>query len=242
MTPIAPTARKRFYQVGGAAAWLQLVITVVFIAAAFVLGARPTSVGEFFTLYHDDRLVALLRDDLSNVIVIALYLGTIPALYLALKQVDHATIFFAALFTLIAVTVTFATHTGFSMMHLSDRYAAAATPAEQAQILAAGEAVLASDIWNSTGGYMSGLLLQGAGVLIALVMLRSADFGKVTAYAGLLANGLDLLQHVLHPFTPSLSAIILYVAGPFYLLWFPLMGRDLLRLARRIDDAPTGEA
>jgi hypothetical protein len=242
MAQIAPSERKRFYRIGGAAAWLQLIVAVVTIAAAFALGARPTGVEEFYAAYQDNLLVGLLRDDLASLIIITLYLGTAPALYLALKRVDHTAAFFATLFTLIAVVVTFATHTGFSMLHLSREYASAVTPAEQAQILAAGQAVLASDIWNSTAGYMSGILLQGSGVLIALVMLRSADFGKVTAYAGLLANGIDLLQHILHSFTPSLSAIILYAAGPFYLLWFPLIGRDLLRLARQSSDALTGEA
>jgi hypothetical protein len=241
MTPIAPSERKRFYRIGGAAAWLQLIVTVVTIAAAVALGARPTNVAEFYVVYQDNLLVGLLRDDLASLVIIALYLGTAPALYLALKQVDLTAAFFATLFTLIAVVVTFATHTGFTMLHLSREYAAAATPAEQAQILAAGQAVLASDIWNSTAGYMTGILLQGSGVLIALVMLRSDDFGRLTAYAGLLANGIDLLQHVLHPFTPSLSAIILYAAGPFYLLWFPLIGRDLLRLARRTGSVPTAE-
>jgi hypothetical protein len=233
MAQIAPSERRRFYRIGGAAAWLQLIVTVVTVAAAFALGARPTDVEEFFAVYQDNLLVGLLRDDFASLVIITLYLGTAPALYLALKRVDHTVAFFATLFTLIAVAVTFATHTGFTMLHLSREYAAAATPAEQAQLLAAGQAILASDIWNSTAGYMSGILLQGAGVLIALVMLRGSDFGRLTAYAGLLANGIDLLQHVLHPFTPSLSAIILYAAGPFYLLWFPLMGRDLLRLARQ---------
>jgi hypothetical protein len=236
MSELAPSERKRFYRIGGIAAWAQLVVTVVTIAAAFVVGGRPTGVLEFFTAYQDNLLVGMLRDDFASLVIIALYLGTAPALYLALKRVDHTVTFFATLFTLIIITVTFATHSGFSLIHLSREYAAAATPAEQSQILAAGEAVLASDLWNSTSGYMGGLLLQGGGVLIALVMLRSGDFGKVTAYAGLLANGIDLLQHVLHPFLPGVSAIILYFAGPFYLLWFPLLGRDLLRLARRTRD------
>jgi hypothetical protein len=229
--PVA--AGASFYRIGGIAAWLQLIITVALIAVTFVVGGKPTTAGEYFAVYHDQPLIGLLRDDFSSLIVVGLYLGLVPALYLALRRVDETIATFAALFNLIVVVLVFATHTGFSMMVLSQRYAAASTAAESAGLLAAGEAVLASDIWNSTGGYMSGILLQGAGMLFSLVMLRSDDFGKVTGWAGLLANGIDLLQHVLHPFTPALSATILYFAGPFYLLWFPLMGRDLLRLARR---------
>jgi hypothetical protein len=64
-------------------------------------------------------------------------------------------------------------------------------------------------------------------------MLGSKDFSKVTAYAGLLGNGFDLVQHVLHPFVPSVSAFIMMFMGLFYLVWFPMLARDLLRLGRR---------
>jgi hypothetical protein len=75
--------------------------------------------------------------------------------------------------------------------------------------------------------------MQGGGVIISLVMLRSRDFSKVTALAGLLGNALDLTQHLLHPFAPSISAPIMLLMGPFYLVWFPMLARDLWRLAHK---------
>jgi hypothetical protein len=101
-------------------------------------------------------------------------------------------------------------------------------------LLGAGEAVLASGMWNSSAAYISGILLQGAGVIISLVMLRSKDFHKVTAYAGLLGNGLDLIQHVLHPFAPSISETIQMVMGLFYIIWYPMLAWDFFKLARNI--------
>jgi hypothetical protein len=68
-------------------------------------------------------------------------------------------------------------------------------------------------------------------------MLRSEDFSKVTAYAGLLGNALDFIQHVLHPFTPSFSEILVMVMGPFYMVWFPMLGRDLIRLGLKTPQA-----
>jgi hypothetical protein len=100
--------------------------------------------------------------------------------------------------------------------------------------LAAGEAIIASDMWNSTGGYLAGILLQGAGILISVIMLRNNAFSKVAAYAGLLGNGFDLAQHMIHPFAPSISAILGMIAAPFYLVWFPMLGRDFLRLGRSV--------
>jgi hypothetical protein len=209
-----------------------LIITVILIGVTFAVGGKPATAAEYFAMYGESRLIGMLRDDFSSVLIITLYLFTAPALYLALRRIAPTLVTYATLFTLIAITVMFATHSGFSLLHLSEQYEAATSAAQQSELLAAGEAVIASDIWNSTGGYATGILLQSAGVLISLAMLRSNDFGRITAYAGLLANGIDLLQHVLHPFAPGVSAIILWFAGLPYFLWFPLVGRDLLRLSR----------
>ena len=49
---------------------------------------------------------------------------------------------------------------------------------------------------------------------------------------GLAANGLDLVQHGLHPLLPGVSVWITPVMGVFYLVWFPMLAWDLTRLAR----------
>jgi hypothetical protein len=107
-----------------------------------------------------------------------------------------------------------------------------ATEIQRAQLIAAGEAIMASDMWNSTAAYMGGILLQGSGIMISVIMLRSKDFSKVTAYSGLLGNGLDFVQHVLHIFVPSVSSVIAMFMGVFYFVWFPMLAWDLFKLAR----------
>jgi hypothetical protein len=231
-TETADSYEKNLFKVGGAAALMQLSVTLAIIMISLTLGLKPVSAEEYFTIYRDDRLAGLLRDDFSSLVIIALYIGLFPGLYAALRKVNPTWTAFATAILMIGVTSSFATHSGFSMLHLSDRYAAAVTGAERAQLLAAGEAVIAADLWNSSGGYMAGILLQGAGVLISAIMLRSKDFSRVTAWVGILGNGFDLVQHILHPFAPSVSSTILMLAGPFYLVWFPMLGRDLFRLGR----------
>jgi len=221
---------KSLYTIGGTAALLQLAAVLVAIVAAASLGPRPETVQEAFAAYQASKLAGVLRDDFTSLAMIALYLGTFPALYLALRRVNAACTALATLFIFVGVTICFAIHSGFSLMALSDRYAAATTEAQRGQLLAAGDAILASNLWISSGGYMAGILLQGAGVMISLVMLRSREFSKVTACSGLLANAIDLTQHLLHPFAPSISAALIPVMGPFYLLWFPMLARDLFRL------------
>ncbi len=222
-----------FYRAAAVAAGLQLVLILLMLVGSFALGAAPATVQEYFDIYAQGKLTGLLRDDFSSVLMIAMYLGTLPGLYFGLRRVSHVAAGLGALGLAVGVAVCFANNSAFSMMHLSDLYQAAASAAEQERLLAAGEAVLATNMWHTTGGYMSGILLQGVGVVFSLLMLRTRNFGRVTAISGLIGNGLDLIQHLLHPFALSISAAIAPVMGIFYLVWFPALMLDFIRLARR---------
>jgi hypothetical protein len=177
--------------------------------------------------------LAALRGDALLLVLTALYLGTAPALYAALRRQSPVFSALAALFTVLAVVGAFATESTFSLLHLGRQFAAASDP-HRSRLIAAAEAVIASDMWNGTAGYMGGILLQGSGVMISIIMLRSKDFSKVTAWAGLLGNGFDLVQHVLHPFVPSVAGPIQTVMGVFYVVWYPMLARDLFRLVRSL--------
>ncbi len=223
---------KSLYITGGVAALLQLAAILAYAAALAALGPKPASVEEYFAVQQGGRLASVLRGDFLLLVLMAGYLGTFPALFMALRRVSPVPAMFATLFTLMAVTLCFASESTFSLLHLGDLYAATGEAAQRARLLAAGEAVIAADMWNSSGAYLSGILLQGGGILISLVMLRSRDFHKVTAYAGLLGNAFDLAQHLLHPFAPGVSNTIMMFMGPFYLVWFPMLAWDLFRLGR----------
>jgi hypothetical protein len=228
----AEPQRRRLYTLGGVAALLQLGTLVVLIGVMTALGTKPTTVEGYFVIQQRSELEAILRGDFITMILVGLYLGLFPALYVALRDLRPVAVTFATLFTFIAVILVFGSEATFSMLHLGDSYAAATTEAQRAQLLAAGEAVIASDMWHSTGAYMAGMLLQGAGVIISVVMLRSERFSNVTAYAGLLGNALDLIQHLFHPFVPAVGEVISPVMGLFYVVWFPMLARDLFRLGR----------
>jgi hypothetical protein len=223
---------RSLYTIGGIAAILQLVSILTYSVVIGVLGPKPASAAEYFDRYQRSPAEAFWRGDFLLMILIGLYLGTFPALYAALRDLSPVYTALATIFTLIAVTGSFATESSFSLLYLGDKFVAASA-AQRMQLLAAGEAVIAADMWNTSAGYMGGILLQGSGVLISAIMLRSRDFSKVTAYTGLLGNGFDLIQHVLHPFAPSISGFITTFMGMFYFVWFPMLGWDLFRLAKR---------
>lgn len=224
---------KSFYKTAGIASWLQLLVILSSIVVLSALGKKPDSPIGFFELIQHGKLMILLHDDFIFVILIALYLLTFPGLYFALRKHNHSIVFYSCLFTFVAVVLAFSSNSAFSLMHLADQYRAAETPEMQSQYIAAGEALIAGNMWNSTAAYMAGLLLQGAGVMISIVMLLSKDFLRITAIAGIAANGTDLIQHLIAPFYPAIHEPVIMIAGPAYLLWFLFMGWDLLKLARR---------
>ena len=112
------------------------------------------------------------------------------------------------------------------MLSLSNQYAAATTEAQRAMSLAAGQATLA--IWQGAA-FDVGYVLEGLALLIiAVVMLRSNVFSKVTAYVGILLGVMSLLP-------PTAGTIGLFFAlGSLVPLeiWDILVGRRLFRLGR----------
>jgi hypothetical protein len=223
---------KSLYPIGGISALIQLAAILTYSVVIAVVGTPPASMEGYFAAFQSAPLTTIFRGDFLLLFLIGGYFGTFPALFLSLRKVGPAAAMFATLFTFVAVTVCFATESTFALRHLAGQYAIA-DETRRIQLLAAGEAVIASDMWHSSGAYVSGFLMQGGGVIISLVMLKSKDFSKVTAVAGLLGNAFDLIQHLLHPFAPSIAAPIQMLMGPFYLVWFPMLARDFFRLAKK---------
>lgn len=224
---------KNLYHIGGISALVQLAAILASIVIAAALGPRPTSAAEFYAIQQANPLAALLRGDLVLMFfLLGAYFGTFPALWWNLRHVSPLAAAFAALFTGIAVVLSFSGESTFALYRLGNLYQAATNDAARAQLLAAGEAVLAAGWWYSSGSYMTGILMQGSGVIISLVMLKSKDFSKVTAISGLLSNALDLIQHLLHPFAPPIAAPIQMFMGIFYFVWFPMLALDFFKLAK----------
>ena len=75
--------QNTLYKIGGTSALLQLVAVITLIIITATLGPKLETVEEYFSVYQSNNLVGFLRDDLLNLTLIALYLGTFPALYAA---------------------------------------------------------------------------------------------------------------------------------------------------------------
>jgi hypothetical protein len=206
----------------------------------FSVGGPPETAEEAFALLQDDRLVGLFRLELLTLFNVGAYYLWFFGLYAALRRTDGALSALATLLVFAGVTLFLAPHPLSSLITLSDRWAAATTEAQRTQFLAAGEALMAADMWHSTGAAFGGAIIECGAILISLVMLRSAVFSRTTAWVGLATHGLDLTQIVLGLFVPAVKVAIMMVAGPLYLVWFFLIGRRLLELGRRAPTTETG--
>jgi hypothetical protein len=219
-----------FCRLAGIAAFILLVYTLATIVQMIALGGPPTTAAEAFSLLQKNKLVGLLRLDLPTLFAMPLYYILFLGLYAALQKTNRAaSILFTAL-GFAGVTLVLATPSALSMLSLSEKFAGATTDAMRAQYLAAGEAILASDIWHGTGAIIGGILGECAWLIASVVMLRSSFFSKTTAYLGIGMHGLDLAHILLGFFLPTAGVVFMSIAGPLYPIWFLLIGRSLFRL------------
>lgn len=240
--PAIARESRTLYRLGGIAAFLQLLSLIAYSIVLGVLGAKPETAAEFFAVYADSPIAAALRGDILLLVLICLYLFTFPAIYASLRRESPVWSAVATLLTIVAVVGAVASESTLSLLRLGEQYMGATAEVVRAQIESAARAVIATDMWNGTAAYVGGILLQGSGVIMSVVMLRSLRFRKLTAIAGIAGNGLDLIQHVLHLSLPGVSSAIAAIMGIPYLVWYVLLGLDLLRLARTPATADRGSS
>ncbi len=221
---------KVICRIGGIAAIIFIVYSLVTFIVLFKLGAGTDTVLEYYTLLHNNRIEGLLKLDILTAICMPLYYLLFFGIYAALRKTEGALTALGTIFIFIGVTLFLATPSVFSMAYLSDQYAAAITDSQRSQLLAAGEAVMASDMWHGTGARIGGFIIESAALFISFVMFRSKVFGKLTAYVGIITNGLDLIHIIVNVFQPGIGSVLMAISGTLYLAWFPLLAWRLLQL------------
>lgn len=218
-------------RLGAVAALILLLYSVATMIVLTLLGMPPSTAADCFAMLQRSRIIGLLRLDILTVFVYMpfcylLFIG----IYVALRRTNDAYALLGTVLVFVGITLFLATPSPLSVLVLSDKYTLAATDAQRSQFLAAGEAILASDMWHGTGAFIGSMLLQSGALLISILMLQSRVFGRATAYIGILTHGLDLAHLVLLLLVPELGEILMAIAGTLYLIWFPLVGLRLFQL------------
>jgi hypothetical protein len=217
---IAASAWKSLYKVGGVAALAEIAIIVI-QAPIFILYPQPTTVMGHLTQFQSNKLLGLLDLDLM------LILGGVFSVLILLALMT-----IALTLGLGGIVLFFAVNPTFSMLYLSDQYAAATTDAQRAAFLAAGEALWAN--YNGTAFGLFFVLSGVAYVIIAAVMLRSGVFSKMTAYVGILMGVMMLVPPL--PTVGTIGLVLSYIVIVPSAIWDILIARQLFRLGRGVSN------
>ncbi len=222
------------FRLGGMAAFIIAALLLGEIAVYALIPTADTAL-ERLALFRDNWLVGLLSLDLLGMISYVLFVPLIIALYMSLRRTNQTAIVVATAVFFVGIADFFATNTAFPLLSLSRQYAAAATDAERAMFLSAGQAMLT--LFNENAFLVSYVIVSTAWLMISAVMLRSSVFGKLASCAGIAAGGSGIaavaLEHVsaIHAFL--VLAISLYFAAIVLLfIWVFLVGLRLRKLGQ----------
>ena len=231
------------YKVGGSAALIiaaMYLLAMVIYIPANLAGPPPSTVLEWFTLFQNDRLTALFFLGFADIIIMICSGPMFLALYAVLRRTNRTWMVIATSFAIVGMAVYLATNTVFSMLSLSDQFAAATTESQRSLLLAAGQAMLATV--EGTGGRYLGLpLVWVSSLIVSVVMLQSKVFSKATAYVGivgfaLLAASIPFATYTTTGESTAAVAAIIFVTyiggGLLSLAWYILVAVRLLRLGR----------
>ena len=227
------TSIRLLYQLGGLTCMILIAYSLFTMLIMVGIGTPPETIEECFSMLKENRLYGLLRLDILTVFVMPLYYLLFYSIYLALKDTNKEFLSISTILVFAGLTLFLATPSVFSYLHLSDEYTKATIESDKNQLIAAGEAILASDMWHGTGAKIGGILIQLGALIISMIMLKSNVFNKLTAYTGIVTHGLDLAHIVIGFFLPTVGIILMAIAGPLYLLWFPLIGIRLFKLKNK---------
>ncbi len=212
------------YKVAAMSALVTAVLIVVQMIV-FIIWPPPSTAIDYFKLFQDNALLGFLALDLLYVIDNVLLIPILLALYAALRRTNEPFMLIGTALGFVGIAALFASNPAANMHFLSGQYAAAATDAQRALLLAAGEAMLAVN--SGTAYHISLILGSVALVIIPIVMLQSKIFSKATAYMGILANVLALGFYV-----PKIGIYILLFSVIFLFVWYILITRRLFQLGR----------
>jgi len=175
---------RGLYRTGAYASIGMLVIMAAQIVI-FILWPPPERAVDFLALFHDNELLGLLSMDLlylvNNALLILIYL----ALYAALRRQAESAMLTSLVLCLVGIAVYYASNTAFDMLAVSRQYWVAGDEVRRTALLGAAETLLATYKGTAFDVYyvLNGVML----LILAVVILRSQVFSKVTGWFALAA-------------------------------------------------------
>lgn len=234
---MSETLWRPLFRLGAVAGALAIVGTVADLTLGLAQGTDltrlPQTAGERFAQLAAHPWVGLYDLDLLNVIISLVSLPMVVAVS-ALLMVREARPLagLALVLSLIATAVFVSSNAALPMLSLSAQYEHAGSEAQRAALLGAGEALLARGAHGAPGAFPGFVLSTLASLTLALSMVGTRAFGRLTGVLGAVAFPLLLLYLVAVTFVPALQTVAVLLAAPGGLLAIAWQVRVVLGLAR----------
>ncbi len=227
-----PKARQHLFLTLGALAALGQVAVIIIQAPVFVFWPQPTTVLGHFEQFQKNALLGLVDLDLLLVVGVLLSVLVVLGLYFALRRASPEWTVLALIFGLGGAAFFLAVNPTFSMLYLSNQYAAASSDVQRSAFVAAGEALTAN--YNGTAFGLYFVLGGLADLIFAVVMLRDRLFNRWTAYVGILLGAMLLVPPL--PSFGSIPTTVSYVVVIPSAVWSLLVARGLFRTLSTMSD------
>jgi hypothetical protein len=179
-------------------------------------------VSEIFTLLHSDRLAGLMSLELQMLLVQPVMVLTAFALYAALKQVNESFALLALALGIMGNLLMFNARPVNELVYLSDRYISTTSEIMKSQYLAAGESYLA--LYEGTAFTAATVFISVAGVINALLMLKSRYFHKAAGLLGVVSSMLGISI-----FIPVVGPALSFAGTVGAVAWNALLARSFFR-------------
>jgi hypothetical protein len=239
---------KTLYWTGGISALLAVFVFRRNLSAEFIAfrgfglfdvpATLPVSAAEWFAQLRNNWFVGLVLLNVFDLLEYALLGMIFLAICVTLWHTNRSVTLLATACGLAGVIVYFASNQAMTILSLSNEYAHTESEVQRANLLMAGDLLLAI---NERGNVYLGLfLVLMAGLLLSVVMLRSALFSKATALTGILANGIGLTYFIILPIAPGLIVFPFVFSAPFRMIWYLLIAWKLLMIGRDHDGTQGG--
>jgi hypothetical protein len=223
---------KSLYKAGGTSALI--IATLLLIEMVTYIATAAPSLADaagWFNLFHNNRFIGLVDFGILELYAMVLFVPIFLALYVVLKRASESYMAIAAILAFVGIAVNFATSKLFTLLTLSDLYAAATAEALKTQFLALGQATLAvSALGGMSGSVEGGIPLAVSGLILSVIMLKSNILGKAVGCFGILANGTGLVMYFNAALAPAPTGSPFFIVFfLFTVIWLILVGRKLLQ-------------
>jgi hypothetical protein len=216
---------RALLRIGSISCLISAVLSVVFFILLISLNPPSDTAGLL-------NFVGAQRQTFINVqaylVVEGLFiLPVVLVMYPALKDVNRSIVLIAAALGGLGLIFHFASVTSsLSLVGLSDGYSAATSSTSQAAYLASAVAVHGVD--DSTTA-VNNLFFSLFGFFASWVMLKSATFGKLAGYPGIVWGVVGTAVTALPAL--DIQGIVSIVVGLLQVLWLAVVGLRLRRLS-----------